>query len=73
MNTPHGWKGPGAEIARQGMELVKEGKVRNHMLGNTATVHSGTVEWEEYQQFRDFLPGKNCCMLYELTGRDDYE
>lgn len=62
-----------SEIASEGMALVKQGKVRNHKLGNSSRVHTGEVEKMEYQIYRDFLPGKNCCMVYELTGRDCYD
>lgn len=61
------------EIAQKGVSLVKEGKVRNHKLGNSARIHSGEAERREYQLFRDFLPGKNGCMVYELIGSDKYE
>ncbi len=60
-------------IAKKGIALIKEGKVRNHKLGNNSRTHTGEVEKKEYQIFRDFLPSKNCCMIYELTGSDYYE
>lgn len=62
-----------SEIAQNGISLINSGKVRNHKLGNSSRIHSGEVERKEYQTYRDFLPGKNCCMLYELTGSDCYE
>ena len=55
------------------MALIESGKVRNHKLGNSSRIHTGEVEKKEYQNYRDFLPGKNCCMVYELTGSDRYE
>ncbi len=61
------------EIARNGVALIVSGKVRNHKLGNSARIHTGEAEKREYQTYRDFLPGKNCCMVYELTGSDYYE
>ena len=61
------------EIAKNGIALIKDGKVRNHKLGNSAQIHTGEVEKREYQIYRDFLPSKNCCMVYELTGSDYYE
>lgn len=61
------------EIARNGILMIKEGKIRNHKLGNSSRIHTGEVEKKEYQNYRDFLPGKNCCMVYELTGSDCYE
>lgn len=61
------------EIAQNGMQLINSGKVRNHKLGNSSRVHTGEMEKREYQIYRDFLPGKNCCMVYELTGSEIYE
>lgn len=61
------------EIAREGILLVTRGQVRNHKLGNSARIHTGEVEKKECQNYRDFLPGKNCCMVYELTGSECYE
>lgn len=62
-----------SEIAERAMLLLKEGRVRNHKLGNSARIHSGEVEMEEYHRFRDFLPSKNGRMVYMLTGSDHYE
>ncbi|MDE5590099.1 MAG: hypothetical protein K2J60_13340 [Acetatifactor sp.] len=59
------------EIADIGIALVKSGKVRNHKLGNSSRIHTGEVEKKEYQTYRDFLPSKNCCMVYELIGSDN--
>lgn len=62
-----------SDIAQRGMSLINDGKIRNHKLGNSSRIHTGAVEKKEYQTYRDFLPSKNCCMVYELTGSDDYE
>lgn len=55
-----------SEIAQRGVSLISSGKVRNHKLGNSSRIHTGEAEKKEYQNYRDFLPGKNCCMIYEL-------
>lgn len=60
-------------IAENGMSMIKSGKVRNHKLGNSSPIHTGTVEKREYQTFRDFLLCKNGCMVYDLTGSDHCE
>ncbi len=62
-----------SEIADIGISLIKSGKVRNHKLGNSSRIHTGEVEKKEYQTYRDFLPSKNCCMVYDLTGSECYE
>lgn len=61
------------DIANNGIALIASGKVRNHKLGNSSRIHTGEVEKREYQIFRDFLPSKNACTVYELTGSDYYE
>lgn len=61
------------EIAKNGVALINDGRIRNHKLGNSASIHAGEAEKKEYQIYRDFLPSKNCCMVYELTGSDYYE
>lgn len=61
------------EIAKNGVALIASGKIRNHKLGNSARVHTGEAEKREYQIYRDFLPSKNCSMVYELVGSDQYE
>lgn len=59
-----------AEITRNAMSLIDGGRVRNHMLGNSARIHTGEVERAERQTYRDFLPSKNCRIVCELTGSE---
>lgn len=61
------------EIAQKGMELIYSKKVRNHKLANSARIHTGEVEQEQYRIFRDFLPTWNACMVYDLVGSDNIE
>lgn len=61
------------EIAKNEMLMIKSRRIRNHKLGNSSRIHTGEVEKKEYQNYRDFLAGKNGCMVYELTGRGYYE
>lgn len=61
------------EIAREGVALIKAGKIKNHKLGNSSRVHSGEMEDRERRIYRDFLPSKNCCMILEMIGSDWYE
>lgn len=56
-----------AEIAKRGIQMITSGKIRNHKLGNSSRVHTGEVEKREYQNYWDFLSGKNACLVYELT------
>lgn len=55
-------------IAKEGMLMIKSGRIRNHKLGNTSRIHSGEMEDAEVRIYRDFLPSKNCCIIMELTG-----
>ena len=73
MKTAYVQPGLANEIAKRGVFLITSGKVRNHKLGNSSRIHTGEVEKKEYQNYRDFLPGKNCCMVCELTGSDCYD
>lgn len=73
MDTLKGQGSSASEIAKNGIALINSGKIRNHKLGNSAPIHTGEAEKKEYQIYRDFLPSKNCCMVYELTGSDCYE
>lgn len=59
-------------IAENALELIISGKVRNHKLENSSRIHAGAAEREEYRVFRNFLPTKNACLVYDLTGSDKY-
>ena len=59
-----------AEIARKGMNLSLEGKVRNHKLKNSASIHTGTKERKEANTFINFLSTKNSSFVYEIRGCD---
>lgn len=58
------------DIAKEGISLITSGKVRNHKMGDSSRIHTGEIEKKECQIYRDFLPTKNCCMVYELTGSE---
>ena len=61
------------EIAQRMIQLIQEGKIRNHKLKNMATQHSGEIEEMECKTFCDFLPTKNFNFLLELRGCDNHE
>lgn len=61
------------KIAKIGLEMINTGKVRNHKLKNSSRIHTGEVENIECRIYRDFLPSKNCSLVYGLTGSDFYE
>lgn len=70
MNTVTAQRQNAQEIAKNGIKLIINGKIRNHKLGNSSRIHTGEVEKKEYQTYRDFLLCKNCFMLYDLTGSE---
>jgi len=61
------------EMAERCKKLLQERKIRNHKLGNSAAIHTGEIERKEAQIYRDFLPSRNCCIVYSLTGSENYE
>lgn len=55
------------------MQLIKEGKIRNHKLGNTSAIHHGALEERELGNFKGFLKTRNFYDIMQLCGRVDYE
>lgn len=49
--------------------MIKVNGIRNHMLTNTARIHSGDVEDEESTLFKKFLVSRNGCMIGNLEGK----
>ena len=60
------------QIAEEGILMIVNGNVRKHKLNSIARIHTGQAEKKEYQNYRNFLPGKNGCMVHELTGSNNY-
>ena len=56
------------EIARNGMNLILEGKIRNHKLKDSASIHTGTMERREANTFIKFLSTKTSSFVYEIKG-----
>ena len=61
------------DVAKDGLSFINNGIVRNHKLGNTARIHTGEQEREEVRVFRDFLPSRIGCMVFELEGHEIYD
>ena len=59
------------EMSEKNMKMLRDGRIRNHKLRNTASMHSGEKEMAEYYAFRDFLQTKNFNLVYELKGSDN--
>lgn len=58
-------------IARCSIEMIKDGYIRNHKLGNSSAKHSGEIEEIECSVFADFLKTKNCYLVRSLRGSDN--
>ncbi len=61
------------ERAKRNMALIRSGKVRNHKLGNSASIHTGEIEEKECSLYCDFLRTKNCDFIFGLRGSDNNE
>lgn len=59
------------QISEHGIQLIKQGKVRNHKLSNSAPIHTGKIEHMECVAFKNFLETKNGCFVYNITGSDN--
>ena len=55
------------EIARNGINLILEGKVRNHKLKDSASIHTGTMERREANTFINFLSTKTSSFVYDIN------
>lgn len=53
------------------MDLIREGKIRNHKIRNTAREHTNELEEQECNLFSEFLTTKNCDFVLNLTGCDN--
>ena len=59
------------ERAKKHVELIKNGKVRNHKLGNTSRRHTGEIEEKECTVYCDFLRTKTYDFINNLRGCDN--
>lgn len=60
-------------VSRRMMQMVMNGKIRNHKIGNTASVHHGEPEEQELENYLKFLLTRNCYDVLHLYGWDNYE
>lgn len=61
------------QVSGRMMQMIKEGKIRNHKLSNTSAVHHGALEEAELGNYKKFLFTRNFYDVIELCGRVDYE
>ncbi len=61
------------EQAGKNISMVTEGKIRLHILGNSADIHTGEMEQKECSSFCDFIKTKNGDLVDNLVGCEMYE
>lgn len=61
------------QVSSKMMRMIREGKIRNHKMGNTAAVHHGDLEERELGNYLRFLSTRNCYDVIHLYGQDNYE
>lgn len=61
------------EVSERMMQLIREGKIRNHKLGNTSAIHHGALEEKELGNFKNFLKTRNFYDIMLLLGQVKYE
>lgn len=61
------------ESARRMLILTKEGRIKQHLLGDTSQTRYGTIEDRGMNSYRDFLRTKLCCEILNLEGKEEYE
>lgn len=61
------------QISDRMLQMIKDGRIRNHKLSNTSMVHHGDLEEQELSNYKKFLSTRNCYNVLNLYGRNDYE
>lgn len=61
------------QISERLMQMMREGKIRNHKLANTSTIHHGDLEEQELEAYKRFLLTRNFYNTIQLCGKEDYE
>lgn len=55
------------------LALVREGNIRQHLLGDTSQIRHGTVEDKSVDDYCNFLKSKLCYEIMRLEGETHYE
>lgn len=61
------------QVSSRMMQMIQEGKIQNHKLGNTSAIHHGDLEEQELGNYLRFLPTRNAYNVVQLYGQVDYE
>ena len=68
-----GVPGSAYESADRMLSLVKNGGIRQHLLGDTSQVRHGTVEDRSVDAYCNFLKTKLCYEIMGLSGEAHHE
>uniref|UniRef100_UPI004056A112 hypothetical protein n=1 Tax=Acetatifactor sp. TaxID=1872090 RepID=UPI004056A112 len=55
------------------MQMIKEGEVHMHIMGNSSVERYGEQEHREMMEYSDFIKTKFCFDLMSLTGMGEHE
>ncbi|MDO4332895.1 MAG: hypothetical protein Q4C58_09440 [Eubacteriales bacterium] len=61
------------ESADRMLSLIREGGIRQHLLGDASQVRHGTVEDKSVDDYCNFLRSKQCYEILRLEGREHHE
>lgn len=61
------------QVSERMMQMIGEGKLRNHKLSNTSAIHHGDLEERELGNYIRFLSTRNFYDAMLLCGQVDYE
>lgn len=59
------------KIGENCIQMLKDGSVRNHKLGNSAREHNAEEEEKESLIFAEFLITSNCDLVVNLEGKEN--
>ncbi|MDO4293194.1 MAG: hypothetical protein Q4C65_08235 [Eubacteriales bacterium] len=57
------------ESADRMLGLAKQGRIKQHLLGDTSRIRHGSVEDQSVDDYCNFLQTKLCCEILRLEGR----
>ncbi len=55
------------------MQMVREGKIHMHIMGNSSLERYGDLEHKETVEYGDFIKTKFCYDLMNLMGVENHE
>lgn len=56
-------------VSRKVMQMVEDGRIRNHKMVNISAIHHGDIEDRELNNYRRFLLTRNFYDIVHLYGK----